>query len=156
MDTATLLETVRDALAADVTLLAWCRDQLGAAPTIQLDFDEEQELDTDCYPFVGILTVQHDGDIQQRRNKFTLRMLAAVRKSDLNGETRTVDLGGSSATVRVRTYTGRLQAEALREQVIAALYRARLGKVSIGSDDMSHTYHPRFYSPFTVTVETIL
>lgn len=154
--TAALLEKIRDALAADTELIAWCSANLASTPTIQLDFDEEQELEADCYPFVGVLTVQHDSDIHQRRATFTMRMLVAVRNSALNSEIASVDIAGAPTSVKVRTYPGRLQAESLREQVINALYRGQLGKVSIVSDDMSHTYIPKFYSPLTVTIETIL
>lgn len=155
MTTAELLEKVRDVLATDENLLRYCRDDIGVMPTIQIDFDEEQELDVDCYPFIGVLSVTHDGNIKQRRDTFTLRLMVATRKGDLTATTADVDLDGATVTVKKRAYPGRLQAETLREKAIEALYRGQIGKVTVGSDDMSHTYHPKFYSPFTVTIETL-
>lgn len=153
MTTAEMLEKVRDVVAQDADFVRFCRDQLGALPTVQIDFDEEQELGVECYPFIGILSVKHNQDIRRKDNSFTLRILAAVRQPELLEEAVSVDLGGESVEVKTRTYPGRLQAEALREQAMLALYRGKLGKVDTGSDDMSHTYHPKFYSPFTVTIE---
>lgn len=153
MTTAEMLEKVRDVVAQDVDFVRFCRDQLGTLPTVQIDFDEEQELGVECYPFVGIMAVKHSGAIQQKENIFTLRLLAAVRQPDLIAASVAVDLGGEIVQVKTRTYPGRLKAEALREQAILALYRGKLGKVDTNSDDMSHTYHPKFYSPFTVTIE---
>ena len=153
MQTDAMLQKIQNALASDVEFIAWCVATLGAAPTIQIDFDEEQELDVSCYPFVGILSVKHDGRIQQRENVYVVKIVAATRDSALTESAVTVALESGDVSVKTRTYPGRLQAEALREQAIFALYRGQLGKVDIGSDDMSHTYHPKFYSPFTITIE---
>lgn len=156
MTTAHMLEKIRDALAADAEFIGYCVAELGSAPTIQLDFDEGQELEADNYPFVGIISVQHSADIRQQRHSFTLMMLAATRRADLNSTTQSVETSGGSVQVKTRTYTGRLEAETLREQAIACLYRSQLGKVTINSEEMSHTYHPKFYSPFSVTIEAVL
>ncbi|MCK9172005.1 MAG: hypothetical protein RBR03_09095 [Desulfuromonas thiophila] len=156
MTTATALEAVRDCLATDATFIGWCTANLGRAPLIQVDYDEETELELEDYPFIGIISVQHSGDITQRRTSFNMRLLAAVRSANRVSASHNVTTENGQVTVRTATYSGRLAAEDLREQAIAALYRGRLGKISIGSDDMSHTYHPKFYSPFTVTLETLL
>jgi hypothetical protein len=152
MTTAELLQRIQQILATDVEFLTWCRDTLGAIPTVQIDFDEEKELEVDCYPFIGILAVQHDGAITKPEQSWTVSMLAAVRRTELTAATVETDLGGETVQVRTRTYTGRLQVETLREQTIAALYRGRLGKVVIDSNHMEHSYHPKFFSPFTVTI----
>ena len=151
--TDAMLEKIQGVLAADAGFVGWCMAELGAAPTIQIDFDEEQELEADCYPFIGVLAISHQGDIHRRDNVFTVRMIAAVKQAELTKETRSVMVDGTEVSVNIRTYPGRLRAEALRERAILALYEGRLGKVTIGSEDMSHTYHPKFYSPFTLTIE---
>ena len=149
MTTAEMLQKIQTSLATNDDFISWCVAELGAAPTIQIDFDDDQELPSDCYPFIGLLAITHDSRIQQRENQFTVRCLAAVKNSEL--EKTTTETVGQS--VNLRTFPGRLQAESLREQAISTLYRAQLGKVSVGSDDMSNTYHPKFYSPFTLTIE---
>jgi hypothetical protein len=154
MTTAELLEKVQQVLAEDLDLIAWCLANCEAPPTVQIDFDEQQELPDTCYPFIGILSVTHDNRIHQRSNIWTLRLVAAVRNGELEQHTTALELpDGESYQVKTRTYPGRLLAEGLREQAVISLYKGRLGKVTQGSDDMSHTYHPKFYSPFTITIE---
>lgn len=152
MTTAELLERLQQILATDAELLTWCQQHLGALPTVQIDYDEEQELEADCYPFLGILAVKHQGGINSPQQQWTVPMVAVVRRSELTAAIVTTEIDGQSVEVRTRTFTGRLQAEGLREQAIAALYRGRLGKVQLDSENLSHTYHPKFLSPFTVTI----
>ena len=146
--TAEIQEKIRDTLAADVEFVNWCLETIGKAPTIQIDFDERAETPDALFPIVGILTVTHDGTIQQRNNLWQVYMSAGV----LNEELITATAGSGATT---RTYAGRLQAEGLREQATAALYRAvpGFGKVSISSKELRNTFHPRFYSPFIVSIE---
>lgn len=154
MTTAQLLESVQQALAGDAEFIAWCISHCGAPPTVQIDFDEQQELPENCYPFIGIVTVTHDNRIHQRTNAWTLRLVAAVRRGELVQQSRAVQMAdGAAYDVKTRTYPGRLLVESLREQAVLSLFQARLGKITQGSDDMSHTYHPKFYSPFTLTIE---
>jgi hypothetical protein len=153
MTTAEVLQAIQQALATDIEFLTWCRATLGAMPTVQIDFDEEKELEADCYPFIGILAVAHDGAINSPQQSWSVTMLAAVRRAELTAATVSTDLGDDDVVlVRTRTHPGRLQAETLREQAIAALYRGKLGKVAINSDKLDHSYHPKFYSPFIATI----
>jgi hypothetical protein len=151
--TAELLQKIQAALTADLDLLRYCRDEIGRLPTVQIDFDEEQELDVSCYPFIGILTVKPDTDIRNQTPITTLGMLAAVRNSAVVVDSVAIELDGELVAVPRRTYPGRLQAETLREKALLALFRAKLGKIVVSGDALSHTYHPKFYSPFTVTIE---
>ena len=153
MQTDAMLQKIQLALATDSEFIAWCVASLGQAPTIQIDFDEDAELDVDCYPAVIILAIKNDGNIRQQENVFTVKMMSAARKTDLTAANVAVTTDAGTVNVKTRTYTGRLHAEALREQASLAIYRARLGKVEISSEQLSHTYHPKFYSPFTVTIE---
>ena len=153
MRTDAMLLKIQSALAADADFIGWCVNELGRAPTIQIDFDEDQELDVDCYPAIVILAIKNSGDIRQLDNLFTVKMWSAVRKGDATEESQSVSVNGTDVTVKLRTYKGRLQAEALREHAMLSLYRAKLGKVEIDSDYLTKTYHPKFYSPFTVTIE---
>lgn len=153
MTTAEMLQKIQLSLATDPELVGYCVDALGSVPTIQIDFDEEQELDLDCYPFIGLLAPGHTGDIHRRENRFDLHVIVAVRKSDISTQGHSVPLTDRTVQSKTRTYTGRLQAEDLREQTIAALYRGRLGKISVDSKPFEHTHYPKFYSPFTVIIE---
>lgn len=153
--TAEMLTAVRNALAADVELVSWCVEKFGQPPTIQIDFDEEASIDADSYPFIGILAVAHHTAINAPEQGWTIPMLAAVRKPGVTVSSASLDIGADEAvSVPLRTYEGRGLAETLREKALAALFRGRIGKITVAGDDMSHTYHPRFFSPFTINVTT--
>lgn len=153
--TAALLAALRNALAADVDLVSWCVEHFGRPPTIQIDFDEEDSIDADSYPFIGMLAVAHHTAINAAEQAWTIPMIAAVHKTGVTISTATLDIGASEAvSVPLRTYEGRALAETLREKALAAIFRGRIGKITVSGDDMSHTYHPRFFSPFTINVTT--
>ena len=145
MTTSELLTTLRDALAADDTLKSWCTSNIGSAPAIQIDFDDQ--LDIEDYPLIAFIQISHDDGIVSPRNIWTLNGSVFVKNSD-----RTETTTNGCKTI---TYDGRLDCEGLREQTIAAIYRAKVGKVTVQSEAMSHTFHPRYVSPFILTIDRI-
>lgn len=153
MTTADMLTAIQHTLASDARLLSWCQQHAGALPTVQIDFDEDERLQPDS-PALVILAVQQQHNIQQRRNLFTVKMVAIVRNETITRSSHQAQLAdGASVTVPLRVFEGRLVAEGLREQAVSALYRGRLGKVTMESDSFSHTYFPSYYAPLEVTIE---
>ena len=145
MTTAELLTTLRDALAADDTLKAWCVATFSATPVFQIDFDDQQEVED--FPLVAFIQISQDDGIINPRQVWTV-----------NGSVFVKNTARTKATVNgctTYTYDGRLECESLREQVIEAVYRARIGKVLVASEAMSHSFHPRYVSPFILTIEAI-
>jgi hypothetical protein len=140
-----VLESIRDGLAADATLVGWCQSEFGAAPTVQVDFDDQAEIE--YFPLVALLNISQDQAVTAPRGVWTLNGACFVHNSG-----RTVAAAGAARTI---TYPGRIQAEGLREQVLAALYRLRLGKLAHQGEVMSHTFHPRYVSLFTLTLEVV-
>jgi len=144
MTTSEILTTLRDALAADDVFVAWCQDNIGSAPAIQIDFDDQQEIDD--FPMVAFIQISQDDGLLGARQQWTVTGSVFVKN---NGRTQTTSNG-----CKLITYDGRLECEGLREAAIAAIYRAKIGKIVIKGESMSHTYHPRYISPFIIQIET--
>ncbi len=144
MTTAELLTTLRDNLAGDDILKAWCVSNL-SAPTIQIDFDDQQEVED--FPLIAFVQISQDDGIVTARQVWTVNGSVFVKNVN-----RTKAIVNGCTTY---TYDGRLECEGLREQVVAAIYRAKIGKVHVTSEAMSHSFHPRYVSPFILTIETI-
>jgi len=144
MTTAELLTTLRDSLAADNTLVNWCVANLKARPTIQIDFDDQQEVEN--FPLVAFIQVSQDDGILAPRQKWTVNGSVFVKNSN---RTKTTTNGCT-----LITHDGRLECESLREQVVLAIYRAKIGKVKMLGEVMSQTFHPRYISPFVIEFET--
>lgn len=153
MTTAQMTAKIADVLASDVEFIRWCLKEFGKPATIQVDFDERRETPDDNLPLIAIVAIEHDSDLRQRSNEYAVRMLAEVENGTVVPAVKTVEVDGAEVEVTTRTYVGRAQVETLREQASAALYRGQLGKASIGSRALNHTYHPRLHSQFTVNIE---
>ena len=143
MTTVELLEALRDSLAADDTLVDWCVANVGVKPTIQIDFDDQQEIES--FPLISFVQISHDQAVTGPRDRWTVNGSVFVRN------TAKVETTSNGCTLV--TYSGRLDAEGLREQVLAAIYRAKVGNVTVKGEVMSHTYHPRYVSPFVIEIE---
>jgi len=70
MDTQELLTAIRDALAADGALNAWCKAQFGTGATVFLGIDDASPPTPDDYPVVAVMGadqargqagLEHDG-----------------------------------------------------------------------------------------------
>lgn len=145
-----LLTTLQAALAADQILVDWCVANVGNQPTIQIDYDEDRQLESDLYPLVSLANIVGAGRIADPRKEWQLSILVAVRNAVVQDEVH------GTTGARVRTYAGRLLAEGLRDQVVEALYRAKIGRVAVKDDAGSRTYVPLFYTVFQATISNIM
>lgn len=145
MTTAEILIALRDGLAADATLKAWCETELGAAPTIQLGFDDEGEVD--AFPMIAVTRpLQTDGVISPRQ-AWSFAVLCLAKNPDRTTAT--------TAGCKTITYDGLLEVEGLREQAVAALFRLKLGQLKIRPQEIDHTYHPRYVAAFILDLEKV-
>lgn len=142
MTTAEILIAVRDALATDATLTAWCTANLAATPAIFLGIDDVKPPAEDDYPIIAIVGIEQVRGESERELSWSVTLGVGV----VNEEIAT---SGST-----RTRTGFLQAESLREQMENALYRARIASAVSAGDASSECYHPFYvsYSTMTFTV----
>ncbi len=144
-----LLITIQAILAADQVLVDWCLTNIGQVPTIQIDYDEDRQLDDESYPLVSLATIAGAGRIADPLRNWQLGILVAVRDISVQVET------DGTTGAKLRTYTGRLLVEGLRDQVVEALYRSRIGRVSVKDEAGSRTYVPRFYAVLQATISNI-
>ena len=140
MTTAELLQTMRDALAVDPHLHAWCLDQFGKAPSVHLGIDENDPPTDGDYPVVALVGVEQVRGESAREIEWRVILGVGVVNPEI------VQSG------IVRTQTGLLQAETLRELSENALYRARLCDVDSAGDASSESYHPLYVSYTTVSI----
>lgn len=143
MTTAEILVAVRNALASDATLTAWCTEQFSQAQTVMLGIDENRPPAETDYPVVAIAGIEQVRGQNRRELEWNLFLGVGVVNSEIANS-------GS-----MYTCTGMLQAETLREHVEDALYRARLCDVESAGDASGESYHPLYVSYTTVTVRQL-
>jgi len=143
MTTAEVLEAIRDAIAADSTLDAWCQAEIGKSPTVHLGIDEANPPPESDYPIVVIVGSDHLRSETEKEIAWPVYLGVGV----VNG---TVLTDG-----RKKTYEGLLQAEAMREQVENALYRSRIAGLDSAGNSSQDSEYPIFVSFSVVTVREI-
>jgi len=144
-----LLTFIQSCLAGDQVLVDWCVANIGQKPSIQVDYDEDRQIDDESYPLISLATVAGTGRIADPLRNWQLGILVAVRDASVQVETHSI------TGARLRTYTGRLLVEGLRDQVVESLYRAKIGRVSVKDEAGSRTYVPRFYAVLQADISNI-
>lgn len=143
MTTAEILVAVRDALAADATLTAWCTEQFGKAQTVLLGIDENRPPAEEDYPVVAIAGIEQVRGQARRELEWNIFLGVGIINSEV------------AQSENMRTCSGMLQAETLREHAENALYRARLCDVESAGDASGESYHPLYVSYTTVAVRQL-
>jgi len=146
--TSEMLQALRAALAADAEFVAWCRTTFGSPPTIQIEIAELERLDDDDFPFICFFDVVQTAGIVDYRRSWELKVVCGVRNPAY--DRREVN------DCRFRTYAGRLEVEDLREQALAALFRAATGfRIKAEGSTIPNQFHPRYYSGAQLTIENL-
>lgn len=143
MTTTEVIQAVSNALVGDTTLNSWCTAQFGKAPSVFLGIDENRPPAEEDYPLIAVVGVEQVRGQDRRELEWRVFLGVGV----VNDE---ITQSGS-----VRTRTGILQAETLRELAENALYRARLCDTESAGDASGESYHPLYVSYTTVTVRAL-
>jgi len=143
MTTAEVLAAIRNAVAADATLTAWCMEQFGKAQTVLLGIDENRPPAEEDYPVVAIAGIEQVRGQARRELEWNVFLGVGVVNAEI------------AESGNMRTCTGMLQAETLRELAENALYRARLCDTESAGDASGESYHPLYVSYTTVTVRAL-
>lgn len=143
MTTAELLKKIKDALAADKELLAWCQQAFGKSPLISLGLDENNPPEADQYPLIAILGAEQVRGDDKRELVWELTLGVALLQEEI------LEIGIT------RTHTGMLQVEDLRELAEDALYRARIAGTDSEGESASLSTYPLFMSLSTLTIKTL-
>lgn len=140
---ADLLDAIRDALAADQALIAWCRQQFSKDPGIWLGMDENNPPKADQYPLIAVIGLTQARGDDKRELVWEITLGVALIQEEI------VETGIT------RTFTGMLQAETLRELAEDALYRARLIGTESDGESATLSHYPLFLSLSTLTFKTL-
>ena len=143
MTTVEVLQAMSNALADDAALNSWCTEQFGKAPSVFLGIDEIRPPAEEEYPVIALVGVEQARGQDRRELEWRVFLGVGV----VNDE---ITQSGS-----LRTRTGFLQAETLRELAENALYRARLCDTESAGDASGESYHPLYVSYTTVTVRAL-
>jgi len=121
--TSDMLKLVRNTIAADVPLAAWCQTNYSRGISVYLGFNDDKDaLDATGYPLVEIYSSTRIRGADKHRDVWDLELSVQVE----NETEETISNG--------ITYTGFIHAEELRELVENALYRAKIANIdSIGA-----------------------
>ncbi len=140
MDTQELLTAIRDALAADEALNAWCKAQFGTGATVFLGIDDASPPTPDDYPVVAVMGADQARGQAGLEHEWNVEIGVGVENSK-------IDISGDKIT-----RTGLLQAEKLRELAEDAVYRARILPMETRSESFSEYRHPVYqsFSVFTI------
>lgn len=140
MDTQELLTAIRDALAADEALNAWCKAEFGKEPSILLGIDDKNRPPSQDYPLVAVVGVDQSRGQAGRENIWTIEIGVAVWNDEI------------SETGNTLTRTGFLQAEKLRELAEDAVYLARILPQETHGESHSYSEHPVYAGTSTLVV----
>ena len=146
METRTILTALQTALANDTEFIDWCQASIGAKPTIQIEVADIERLDDADFPFIGFFDISQDEGIVSPRLVWEIKLLVGVREPEL--------LCSQLNGCVLKSYSGRLLVEDLREKAAGALFYAGLGcKMTLDGSSVPNQFHPRYYSGVQLTIE---
>lgn len=142
--TRQMIESVRDILAADTDVNAWCQANFGRGLTVYVGIDEAQPAPPEDYPLAALVDLRaRAGNAANRRTWELLLGLGVIAET-------------VSVTGNVHTYTGLLQAEELRDLAENALLKGlALPGVSARGVSARINMFPTFVSYTLVSIEEI-
>lgn len=142
--TRQMIETVRDILAADKDVLAWCQANFARDLTVYVGIDEAQPAPPEDYPLAAVIDLRaRAGNTANRRAWDLLLGLGVVQE--------TITVNGN-----IHTYDGFLQAEELRDLAENALLKGlSRPRVSAGGWSARINMFPTFVSYTLISTEEI-
>jgi hypothetical protein len=143
MTTNDLLIAVRDALAADAALDAWCQAKFGKSATIFIGIDEQNPPAESDYPLVSLTGVTHDrGDSSQEINWDVFLGIGVVNTT-------------ITVSYNTKTAEGLLQAETMRELAENAIFRAKIAPAKSSGLSSTESYYPLYVSYTALTISAL-
>jgi len=128
-DTATLLENIRDHLADDAAIRAWCQTAGYDRPTIYLGVDENDPPPASAYPVIVI-----GGFSREDGNSYEIIYSVDIAVGISNNS---VSVSEDRKTV---TYSGMIEAENLADHVEKSLLRAAFAAVTFQAEASQETF----------------
>lgn len=148
MTASELLQAVRDAIANDNTLTAWCQGRFGRGPLVLLGMDEQKPPQASEYPVIAVTGVTESLGEGKREVVREVFVGIGIHQEEIQEET--------TGERTVRTATGLLQAEELRRLVENAVYRARIAGLESRAESGAEAFYPLFVSYTVLTFTDLL
>lgn len=136
-----IIRNMTTALSSDETWLVWCRDTLGAMPTIAF----EPELPTEgipdsMYPFVFLHGVKISGPVSM----VVELSVGVLHEGGATHDTVISRVQGAETVVSRETSAGLLLALSMYLQAVDVIHRLKLGSVDPNGETGSTTLHPYY------------
>jgi hypothetical protein len=143
MTTDELLEYIRDVLAADAAIAAWCQTNFSKKPTIYTGIDENKPPPESEYPVIAVVEIkQLYGETHNKKSWDIIIGCGVVQEEIVVDE-----------IAKTKTFSGFIQAEQLRNLVQEALAKANFAKISYRGESGQISGYPMFVSYTIPTIE---
>jgi len=139
-----LIEQIKVALAGDDLIRTWCVENFGRVHTVCIDLDENNPPSpANDYPIIVVTELRQGRGGSVRELSWELEMGVGVVNEEI------------AVSDNVKTMTGFVQSQTLRELAENAIYRAGLGDVSSRAESGSASYYPLFISGSVIPIKIL-
>jgi len=143
-----LLKEIQNAIAQDNSVISWCKEKYGKAPSVWIAVDERAAPAEDDYPVVGIVALEETSGESKTEKQFTVYLGVGVVQEEI--EENTLATGS-----KTKTHKGMIEAEHLRELVRDAIFRAKIMTVDSEGESATESFFPLFVSYQALTFKTL-
>jgi len=150
--TSEIITLIRDAIASDLALSAWCVSKYGNTPTIYVGINIDNPPESENYPLVIIEEITEARGNAQNMMSWIVSIGCGIIDDTIVDATVKVDTTTVSTT---KTFSGVADVEAFREKVEDILKSSRFAKLSFNTESIPINLYPEFNSFTFVTVEQI-
>lgn len=144
ISTSDMLVQVRNILSSDAVIQAWCQTNYSRDLAVYLGFDDDKDaLESTGYPLVEIYSSTRIRGADKHRDVWDLELSVQVDNATQEDVSNGI------------TYTGFIHAEALRDMVEGALYRARIANVESTGASGNFSNFPMFEAVTKIRITMI-
>ena len=141
--TSDMLILVRNTIAADAALNAWCQANYTKNTSVYLGFDDDDPPKASDYPVVGIISSTRVRGADKHKDVWDVE-ISSLLEND-----------GKQSISNGITYTGFLHAESMRDLVENALYRAKIANIETAGASAIFSNYPEFEAVSKVRISLI-
>ena len=139
--TTSILEALRDLIAADTDLLSWCQSTYSSNPVVYLGVDEDSPAAESEYPVIGIVSISRKGSLAANTVTWEVDIGCGVIQS-------TITTSGIK-----KTYEGLAESSYLMELIERAIIKSKQFRI-VDFEGVSGAIvdYPAFVAYSTVTL----
>lgn len=152
-----LIKKIKNLLATDTAILAWCLEAFGKYPTVYVGMNRENPAPKEDYPIIAITDlVELHGNATSTKT-YDVAIGCGVLDYGITKTSAIEEVSEETPELRaaVTEHDGIIAGETLRALVESALKQARFAKVTFETESGSFATYPLFVSFTIATVEVI-